>query len=844
MRFLLLLFILSLSTLASNKLEKVSLQLKWKHQFQFAGFYMAKAKGFYHDEGLDVTIKEFNKNINILQSVLDGKSDFGVHDSQLIYHKLHNRPITALMAIFQNSPLTILTTKQHNITTLKALDNKTIEFTDKQNYETAINILLKTRNIHVKKIAPSFTLDALIMGKVDAILGYLSNEPYLLYKQGIEGITFSPQDYGITTYGDILFSSQKFIQKHPDISYKFYKASKKGWEYAFAHIDETIEIIQKHYNTQNKSVDALQYEAKVLKELSQIEEGNFGNLSYSRLQVIANSLSVLFPDKYNLNSLDHFIYTPTPLHFTSREQHYLSQKHQLKVCYAPLYYPVITQNKETPSGIAIDYLQEIADSTKLKLHYIRTETWSQHLALLKANQCDIVPLVVTSPNNYQDFLTLSNPYVGSYLVAVSQSQQPYTYDLNSLKDKKIGVVTEGKNMMGYIKGIYPNLKIVQLHDDNLQQILDGKVDIIITSFIRAAYSIPKYDNRLKILTRLGEQKIEGSLGINVHDTTLLNIINKSLDAIPQNKKDAILAKYHINNIQFQRIIDYSLLYKTIMVALAIIAILLFFHFKLQKLNRKINRLNQELESRVNSAIADLRKKDKILQQQSKLAQMGEMISMIAHQWRQPLSTLSNIIANLQIKFALNNQEFLELSDKKLHEMSELIQSMSMTINDFRAFYKPHKESHILPLSHPITKALNILQNTLERKNIHLECNFDFNEEVEFYPNEIMQVILNIIKNAEDNFEEKSIQAPYIKIITSKENNQYTISICDNGGGIEKKILEHIFEPYFSTKSDQNGTGLGLYMSKMIIEEHHKGKLEAFNHKDGVCFKLVLNAKLS
>ncbi|NOQ31853.1 MAG: PAS domain S-box protein [Helicobacteraceae bacterium] len=237
------------------------------------------------------------------------------------------------------------------------------------------------------------------------------------------------------------------------------------------------------------------------------------------------------------------------------------------------------------------------------------------------------------------------------------------------------------------------------------------------------------------------------------------------------------------------------------------------------------------------------KEDQLLQQ-SRLAQMGEMISMIAHQWRQPLSAISSTSIDLQTKIILESSqiedkkdvaEFATYFDTKLEDINNFVQILTTTIEDFRNFYKPNKDSVTIKLEEVIKKSLNIIQASLISDNIEIIEEHNATESIELYESEMMQVILNLLKNTQDNFKEKNTQNPYIKIVTKNKS----IEICDNGGGIPENIIEKIFDPYFSTKHEKNGTGLGLYMSKTIVEEHHHGKLSATNSENGVCFKISL-----
>lgn len=245
-----------------------------------------------------------------------------------------------------------------------------------------------------------------------------------------------------------------------------------------------------------------------------------------------------------------------------------------------------------------------------------------------------------------------------------------------------------------------------------------------------------------------------------------------------------------------------------------------------------------LEEQVELEVEKNRKKDQTLLQQSRLAQMGEMISMIAHQWRQPLSAISATSATLELKAKIGQLDNDEIV-KKAHDISNFSQHLSHTIDDFRNFFKPNKEKKYTTYDDLIASVLNIIEVSILNQNIQLVQELHCHKSFLTYSNELRQVILNLIKNAEDILIEKSIQEPFIKIETFEENGDYILEISDNGGGIPPEISEKVFDPYFSTKTEKNGTGLGLYMSKIIIEEHCAGKLSIYNNKYGAVFKITL-----
>ncbi|MEA2098649.1 MAG: hybrid sensor histidine kinase/response regulator [Campylobacterota bacterium] len=226
-----------------------------------------------------------------------------------------------------------------------------------------------------------------------------------------------------------------------------------------------------------------------------------------------------------------------------------------------------------------------------------------------------------------------------------------------------------------------------------------------------------------------------------------------------------------------------------------------------------------------------------LTEQSRMAEMGEMISMLAHQWRQPLSAIASTALNLElsIEFGEDNPDTKEQNKFFLEEFKKMeifIANLTNIIDDFRDFYKPDNHFEQTTLKQVVSQVLRVKQDDIKRDNIELLCNYkNENEMIKIYQNQVVQVIVKIIQNAQENLIEKKVLNPKITISVDK----HRLTICDNGGGIDKAIIKNIFDPYFSTKNEKNGAGLGLYMAKTIIEKHHNGVLKAVNNDDGVCF---------
>jgi signal transduction histidine kinase len=216
--------------------------------------------------------------------------------------------------------------------------------------------------------------------------------------------------------------------------------------------------------------------------------------------------------------------------------------------------------------------------------------------------------------------------------------------------------------------------------------------------------------------------------------------------------------------------------------------------------------------------------------------MGEMISAIAHQWRQPLNTLSLYNITLESKEYLSKEDIQEFREKS----NNVIQQMSQTINDFRDFFKPNKNKEKFFISKSLQKVLGMIEVELKEKNIIIKNSIDSELSLFNFKSEFEQVLINLINNAKDAI--LKISNPkmigIIELKSIKNDKEIILEISDNGGGIDLNIIDKIFEPYFTTKFESQGTGLGLYMSKMIIERNMGGQIIVANNDNGTTFKVI------
>lgn len=255
---------------------------------------------------------------------------------------------------------------------------------------------------------------------------------------------------------------------------------------------------------------------------------------------------------------------------------------------------------------------------------------------------------------------------------------------------------------------------------------------------------------------------------------------------------------------------------------------------LSEKSEELRLLNINLDNKVKVEVAKRRKQEQMLLQQSRLAAMGEMVGNIAHQWRQPLNALGIIIQNIDLCYRINKLD-ASFMKKSVNDSIELTTMMSKTIDDFRNFFLPNKEKKIFLLNESLDNSLKLISATFKNYNIHVSKDMDDGLKVIGFPNEFAQALLNILTNAKDAHIENNIKTPEVYIKLKKVIDKAVISICDNAGGISDEVLSKIFDPYYTTKEQGKGTGIGLYMSKMIIEQNMNGKIYARNKDEGLEF---------
>jgi diguanylate cyclase (GGDEF)-like protein/PAS domain S-box-containing protein len=292
--------------------EKVVLQLKWKHQFQFAGFYAAQQQGYFSEEGLEVELREINPSVTSVQSVISGDAQYGISDSSLVLQRLQGQPLVVLAAIFQHSPMVLFTTQASGITNPLQLKNKRIMY--RKNIDDAVLLAMFTEAglalddfTHIKQ---SFDNNSLLNGETDAFSGYTTNQPFYYEQMGVPINILAPANYGIDFYGDMIFVEENYLKENKQQALAFRRASLKGWTYALEHPEEIIDWMLANLDT-DKSREHLLFEAERTARLIQPELVELGYINPSRFLRITDiykkqKMADVNADIDGINYLDYF----------------------------------------------------------------------------------------------------------------------------------------------------------------------------------------------------------------------------------------------------------------------------------------------------------------------------------------------------------------------------------------------------------------------------------------------------------------------------------------------------------------------------------------------------------
>jgi len=855
MKPFILFFILLLSSLleASNRnhnLERVVLQLHWKYQFEFAGFIAAKEKGFYEEAGLDVELREYNDGINIEDDIISGKVNYGIYNSLAFLDYLRGKPLILLSSYFKRAALVLVV--KPDIKSPKDLIGKRVMATTKSDFALNFGLYLNGYGVNIDDIElvpHSYGIDDFTEGRVDAITAFVSNEIYQLDNKGIKYNVLDPSDDNFYILQLELITSQKEVDEHPQRTKAFRDASLKGWQYALNHKDEMVEIISSKYQ-RNLSKEDIAQEANGVQRLLLPYTYELGSIDRSFLK----KQQELFAQEYKLKSkrdLDGYIFDPDhkqgeALKLSDEEKDYIEKHRKISMCINYELFPLDGVKNGKLNGQMADIFSIISQKTSLEFTSIASSSEKDLMQNIQAKRCQVLSVMATFNRAFKT-LKPTTPFGSTAFALLSKLERSFIDDLTLLKDKTL--IVQKDSFKVYLNYLYPYLNIRVEYDKNkmVQDVLQNRAYGIVTLDEQADYFIDKYGyGKLKISGFLAKERpIQGSIGVQEDEPILYSILEKALLSIPKEKIESIRNSWRIS--RYQTKIDYSLAIKIMLFMGIIVLIMIYYQRKLKNFNKELEQsvyaktkelleINESLEAAVAQKVEELIQKDEILTEQSKQAVMGEMISMIAHQWRQPLNTITLQISNLQIQQMMGDEIDKEELIETLSQISKTIVYLSNTIDDFQTYFHPNKNATRIKLAEIIDKSIKFITPRFKGNSIAIVVDDIEDIEVNVYVNELIQVILNILNNAVDAYEKIDSSEKFIKISAERIGSDVEIAIEDAAGGIKKEHMKKLFEPYFSTKG-KNGTGLGLYMSRMIIEKQFGGEIKVESKDTKTIFRV-------
>ena len=588
MKKILLIIIFTYSLLFS---KEVTLQLPWKYQFQFAGYIIAKEKGFYKDIGLNVKLKEFDSTIDVIKELDENKIEYAVTRPTSMIDISKGKNLKYLATIFQSSPLVLLTDKSLNISSLSDLKNKRIMTSGDLSTDVSLLSMMFSQGIKLEDLViqeASFNTKDLLDKKTDLIASYISNEPFILDELGGKPVIFNPKDYGFDFYSDILTTSKKYLKNNENEVKRFREASLKGWEYAFSNINESVEILYNKYNPQNKSKEALIYEANELKKLAYHNTNELGKIEIDKLEKIYNVYKLLGLAKNNIN-FSEIVYDDLNMEFnlTGEEQSYLINKQPIKMCISADWTPFEKLDKDNKYiGLGADYYSIIEKNLSTKFELIKTKTPSEALNFIKDDKCDFLSLAVRTPRMESE-LNLSSTIFKIPLVIATKLNVPFVNKLEDLKNQKIAVPRKYINI-DFFKNKYSNLDIVEVENaqEGLKLLKEGKVYGFVGTLYTVSYRIQtEYFNDLKIAGKISDE-FEFVVGVKKNDEILLSILQKSINNIDSLQMKELMNKWAFTI--YEKTVDYTLVWQIIVPFILIFIFGMFFYTKLKLLNGKLS----------------------------------------------------------------------------------------------------------------------------------------------------------------------------------------------------------------------------------------------------------------
>ena len=539
-----------------NANEKIVLQLKWFHQFQFAGYYAAKEKGFYDEVGLDVEIRQRDLKYNNIDEVINGNAQYGVADSILILYRLKQQPVVIVSPIFQHSPSVFISLKKSNISSVYELNNKDILFYPNDTDGFSLLAMIKKFDLDVNLVRERYKDDymRLINNEVDVMPAYIANEPFLFKEKGYDVNIINPTNYGFDMYGDMLFTNEDEAKNNPIRVEKFKEATLKGWKYALENKEEIIQLINEKYSKE-KSIEHLRYEANAIDSLINKDVTPLGYLDQGRIRYISEMYEYygLTESKIDLNDFlfDEISKKDKKLSLSDEEIKYLKDNPILKVHNFDSLPPYNFTLNNYPKGFVIDYIQLVGKVLGVKIEFIQNKSLKESFDMLKNNQLDILPNIAINDERKKT-IDFTNYSLVNFQISLGVNKQSDIKSLSDLKNKKVSVV-ENSFLEDILKKEYPNIKLYKTKntEEAIEAVASNKADAVIHNLSTIEYLINKnWLSNLKTIV-LKDDNIQTivplHLGVKKDNLVLKSILEKANQNISEKDTRNLVDKWLKNS---------------------------------------------------------------------------------------------------------------------------------------------------------------------------------------------------------------------------------------------------------------------------------------------------------
>lgn len=607
----------------------MNLQPSWFEQFQFAGYYMAKEKGFYEEAGLNVTINPFSiRNQNrTTQKIVDGKVDFAVGKENLILAKAHDKKIVILYALYQSSPLALISTQASNIDKLEDLADKKIMASANDYRQVSLKAMFSSKNIpfnNLNFVPHSYNVQDLIDKKVDVISAYVSKAPFELEEMGVPYNIFSPRDYGFDLYSDFLYTSEDYIAGNMKTTKVFRDASLDGWKYAFNNIEEAVDIIYEKYNEQGLSKESLLFEAKALKKLAYLNTTKIGAIEENKFKKSFELYKVLGVEQGTVDFSQVIYDENNPhLYLSQQEKDYFNEKKQITICIDPNWLPYEGfDDNGKHIGLNTEIIDIFRKQLPIPLDVVKTTSWQESLTFAKERKCDLLSLAARTDER-ETYLNFTSPYLFFPRVLVTKSQMPFVSNFNELSTKNIAVVKGYAQRELIVEKLpYINLIDVDNIEEGLSKVANGEVYGLIDGLEAVNYLLAdKFIGQLKVSGQF-DNKREIGLAVRNDDPILFNIFEKLVTNLPAQTVRSIMDKS--TSVKYVNRFNYRFIWWTLLAIVLLTSAFLYRQHVLNKLNKTLNEkvaektqalqeLNESLERKINERTEKIEHSKQLLQ---------------------------------------------------------------------------------------------------------------------------------------------------------------------------------------------------------------------------------------